>query len=277
MPELPEVETVARGLRALVIGREIVDTRLLGVKLRRINPRNFKSRVTGRRFINVRRRGKNLLLDLSDDLSLWAHLKMTGRFVESQGHTGIDRHDHLIMELGPAGKRAKTRLVFRDVRKFGFVKLAQTSKLMEQQSLQTLGPEPLEISRDEFVRLISERRRAIKPALLDQTLIAGLGNIYTDEALFAARIHPRALTCEISSRKLGALHEEVQRVLTLAINRMGTTFDSYSGVNGEPGRFQKYLKVYGRENESCTRCGRKITRLVIGQRSAHFCSRCQRR
>jgi formamidopyrimidine-DNA glycosylase len=116
----------------------------------------------------------------------------------------------------------------------------------------------------------------IKPALLDQTFIAGLGNIYADESLHAARIHPRRITSSISGRKLTELHGHIQRLLKLAIRNMGTSVDSYSGVNGQPGSFQKYLKAYGREGDPCQFCGRKIVREKIGARSAHFCPRCQR-
>lgn len=279
MPELPEVETVVRGLREIAVGCEITRAKLIGEKLKRINPRNFSQRITGQRFVAIRRRGKNILLDLSGDLTLWAHLKMTGRFVEHKRGQTLDRHDHLLLDLTRGGKndnKKSLRLVFRDVRKFGFVKLVHTAELGQLEGLSKLGPEPLEISRDDFIQLIRTPHRAIKPALLDQTLIAGLGNIYADEALYAARIHPRKLTDQISRMKLAALHNAIQRILTTAIEQMGTTFDSYSGVNGNPGEFQNYLKAYGREGKPCGHCGKKITRQVIGQRSAHFCRKCQR-
>lgn len=276
MPELPEVETVVRGLRRIAVGREITRVKLIGEKLRRINPRNFSSKIRGRKFVAARRRGKNILLDLSGGLTLWAHLKMTGRFVEHENGQKLDKHDHLLFDLSGAGKRQSSRLVFRDVRKFGFVILVRTAELDKLPGLNKLGPEPLEISQEDFIQLIKARHRAIKPALLDQTLIAGLGNIYADEALYAARIHPLKLTDEISRTKLAALHQAIQQILTMAIERMGTTIDNYSGVNGNPGEFQSYLKVYGRGGEPCERCGKKITRQVIGQRSAHFCGKCQR-
>ena len=276
MPELPEVETVVRGLREIAVGCEITRAKLIGEKLKRLNPRNFSQRITGQRFVAIRRRGKNILLDLSGDLTLWAHLKMTGRFVEYSNGQKLDRHDHLLIVLKRDNERRSSRLVFRDMRKFGFVKLVRTSELGQLEGLSKLGPEPLEISRDDFIQLIRKPHRAIKPALLDQTLIAGLGNIYADEALYAARIHPQKLTDQISRMKLAALHNAIQRILTTAIERMGTTFDSYSGVNGNPGEFQNYLKAYGREGKPCGRCGKKITRQVISQRSAHFCRKCQR-
>ncbi len=276
MPELPEVETVVRGLREIAVGREITRAKLIGEKLKRINPRNFPSKIKGRRFVAARRRGKNILLDLSGDLTLWAHLKMTGQFVEHENGRKLDKHDHLVFDLAGSGKLKSSRLVFRDVRKFGFVKLVRTSELGQLEGLAKLGPEPLELSREDFVQLIRTRHRAIKPALLDQTLMVGMGNIYADETLYAARIHPQKLTDEVSKIKLTALYHAIQRILTTAIERMGTTVDNYSGVNGQPGEFQNYLKVYGREGAPCERCGKKITRQMIGQRSAHFCNKCQR-
>ena len=159
MPELPEVETVASGLRKLIIGSEITAVDLRGAKLKRINPRNFAGNITGRKFIAVRRRGKNIILDLSGNWSLWAHLKMTGRFVDYTGEIELDKHDHLLLEFYVKRRKKKRRLVFRDVRKFGFIKLIPTAELFLQDGLSKLGPEPLDISRAEFVELFRRRKR----------------------------------------------------------------------------------------------------------------------
>ncbi|MCP4566137.1 MAG: formamidopyrimidine-DNA glycosylase, partial [FCB group bacterium] len=167
-------------------------------------------------------------------------------------------------------------LRFNDYRRFGRLRIFPTNEIMAQPGLAKLGPEPLEITADDFVRLMKNRRRMIKPALLDQTVIAGIGNIYADETLFLSRIHPKRLTDSVSARKLRELHGHIQAILRKAIRLMGTSVDSFAGVNGRPGGFQKYLLAYGRENQPCPNCDRPLVREKIGGRSAHFCRRCQR-
>lgn len=277
VPELPEVETVVRGLRELTLGKTIAEAKLLGVKLKNQNPRSFTRDVVDRKVVDVRRRGKHLFIDLSDGLSLWCHLRMTGRFIDTDTGYDFDKHDHAYFDLESPTKRKRenTRIVWRDVRKFGHVRLLPTAQIAEQKEIAKLGPEPLEVSVRDFVSLFTKRKRTIKPALLDQQLLAGIGNIYADEALFAAKVHPLTLCCDISDDSLKKLRVEIRRILKKAISRMGTTVDNYAGVNGNPGKFQKYLKVYGREGEPCVNCGSEIIRIVIGQRSAHFCERCQ--
>lgn len=278
MPELPEVETVVRGLRELTLGKTISSAKILGAKLKAQNPRSFVRDVSGRSVIDIRRRGKHLFIDLSDGLSLWCHLRMTGRFIDADLTYELDKHDHAYFDFTLSSKRKEenTRIVWRDVRKFGHIRLLPTAQIEEQKEIAKLGIEPLEVSVGKFVELFSPRKRAIKPALLDQSLLAGIGNIYADEALFAAGVHPLTHCCDISDESLKKLHKETRRLLSLAIKRMGTTVDNYSGVNGNPGEFQSYLKVYGREGEPCVKCGAEIIRQVIAQRSAHFCERCQR-
>ncbi|MBN4076324.1 bifunctional DNA-formamidopyrimidine glycosylase/DNA-(apurinic or apyrimidinic site) lyase [Gemmatimonas aurantiaca] len=277
MPELPEVETVVRGLREIILGKMIIEAKLLGAKLKLQNPRNFTNDVCGRKVIDVRRRGKHLFIDLSGGLSLWCHLRMTGRFIDTDTSYRFDKHDHAYFDFSHSSKKKKTvtRIVWRDVRKFGHVRLLPTAQIAEQKEIAKLGAEPLEISIKEFITLFSARKRTIKPALLDQHLLAGIGNIYADEVLYAAKIHPLILCCDIPKDKLKKLRTEIRKILRLAIKRMGTTVDNYSGVNGNAGEFQSYLKVYGREGEPCLQCGSQIIRQVIGQRSAHFCKQCQ--
>jgi len=272
MPELPEVETVVRGLRQTILSKTISSVSIDSPKIDRDNPPGWQKTLHGKVFLNVRRRGKNILIDLSGNLTLWVHLKMTGHLYFMPSKNKIDKHDLLIFTL----KDNSHHLRFNDYRRFGRVRLFKTDQVMSQKGLVELGPEPLEIKSDEFMELFKSKRRMIKPALLDQTFIAGLGNIYADETLYLSRLHPRRLTDSISKPKLAELHGHIQKMLRKAIRLMGTSVDSYAGVNGRPGGFQKYLNVYGREGEPCIRCGTALRREKIGSRSAHFCPNCQR-
>jgi formamidopyrimidine-DNA glycosylase len=272
MPELPEVETVVRALRKTILGQKITSVDIH--KSDRIFPgrKKFASLLSGATFAGVRRRGKNILIDLSNDRTLWVHLKMTGHFYYLPSSEPVAKHDHLVFHLADNGNNLR----FNDYRRFGRLRIFPTSDILEQKGLAELGPEPLDFSADDFVKLLKSRRRMIKPALLDQTFIVGLGNIYVDESLFRARIHPRRLTDSVSVPKLKELHGHIQDILKKAIRLMGTSVDTFAGLNGQPGRYQKYLLAYGREGEACGRCGGAIRREKIGSRSAHFCPRCQR-
>jgi formamidopyrimidine-DNA glycosylase len=272
MPELPEVETVVRGLREAIIGKTVSAVACRYSKINGDNPHGWRQSLKGRQFLGVRRRGKNILIDLSGGLTLWVHLKMTGHFHLADSSMSPGRHDLVLFELKGEGRQLR----YQDTRRFGRVRIFSTATVMEQKGLADLGPEPLEIRRGDFISLTRRSRRMIKPALLDQRFLAGIGNIYADESLFRAQIHPRRLTGDISTRKLNALFDAIREVLTVAIDNMGTTVDTYAGVNGEFGGFQAYLQAYGREGEPCLRCGGLIRREVIGSRSAHFCPRCQR-
>ncbi len=275
MPELPEVETVARGLRELILGQQILSAKLLGAKHKAENPRNFSSRVKGKTVTAIDRRGKHLFIHLSENLTLWCHLRMTGQFIEHSESDTLDKHDHARFVFTGRKNDKKCTIVFRDVRKFGYLRLVHTDELSSLPEITALGPEPLTIKARDFVALFTDRKRIIKPALLDQHILAGLGNIYADEALFAAGIHPYVRCVDVSEKSLLTLHKVIRKILKQAISRAGTTFDSYSGVNGKPGSFQSYLKVYGREGQPCHNCGTPITRATIAQRSAHYCESCQ--
>jgi len=313
MPELPEVETVVRGLRPLLVGRTIVSVEeraprsliaispsLKGTLTNLVSGRcphlpidvahvdmchtqvvstSFRaSRLTtllsGQKVLDISRRGKNILMRLSGEMTLWVHLKMTGKFRHVESDAPVGRHDLVLFNLDSPDSR---QLRFNDYRRFGRLRLYPDHELWQQPGLVNLGPEPLEMSAPQFVQLCHAHTRMIKPALLDQSFIAGLGNIYADESLWASKIHPRRLTSSISGRKLLELHGHIQRLLHKAIRMMGTTVDSYAGVNGQTGRFQKYLQVYGRDGAPCHRCSSKLVREKIGSRSAHYCPRCQRK
>jgi formamidopyrimidine-DNA glycosylase len=287
VPELPEVETVVRGLRETIVGKTIKRVRLNAPPASIVVSPSFKKQkfervLAGRSIMSVDRRGKNILIRLSGDVTLWAHLKMTGHFFYLPENEAVDKHDLALFDFSNPESRAngkkseKLHLRFNDYRRFGRLRVYNDSELWQQKGLAELGPEPLEISADEFVNLLKNTRRMIKPALLDQSFIVGVGNIYADESLYAAKVHPKKITSTIARPKLVELHGHLQRILKYSIKHMGTSVDSYSGVNGQRGSFQKYLKAYGREGEQCINCSSTIVRETIGSRSAHYCPRCQR-
>jgi len=282
VPELPEVETVVRGLRDTVAGRTIATVTDLApprsiVVSPSFKPRSFGTVLTGKTIEMVERRGKNILVRLSGEVTLWVHLKMTGHFFYLDSDEPVGKHDLVIFDFEPISNDSDGyHLRFNDYRRFGRLRLYRDDELWQQDGLARLGPEPLTLPADDFVALCGMSRRMIKPALLDQSFIAGIGNIYADESLYASRIHPERLTSSLSRKKLLELHGHIQRLLKKAIRLMGTSVDSYSGVNGQAGHFQKYLQAYSREGEPCGRCGAGIIRRKIGSRSAHYCPRCQR-
>ena len=282
MPELPEVEIVVRGLRETVVGETIARVRVNApaksvLVSPSLNSGDFARSLEKRQILSVSRRGKNILISLSGNVTLWVHLKMTGHFAYVKRTDPIDKHDLIVFDFkSTKQKRQRLHLRFNDYRRFGRLRLFYDHELWEQKGLADLGPEPLEISGGEFVGLCKNRNRMIKPALLDQSFLAGLGNIYADESLYYSKIHPKRVTSSLSTGKLVELHGHIQELLKRAIRLMGTSVDSYRGVNGRAGRFQKYLEVYNNEGKPCRRCGTKIVRQKIGSRSAHFCPRCQR-
>ena len=282
MPELPEVETVVRGLRSILTGRTFarVSTRAPASSIE-ISPafrkKKLDSILPGRTVEAVSRRGKNILIQLRENATLWVHLKMTGQFRYLDRNTASHKHDLVVFDFEPLdGFPADRQLRFNDTRRFGRLRLFPDNELWHRPGLADLGPEPLEITANEFIVRCRRRPRMLKPALLDQSFIAGIGNIYADESLHLARLHPQRVTRSVSTRKLERLHFHIQKLLKKAIRSMGTSIDSYRGVNGDPGSFQKYLTVYSRTGLPCQTCGTRISRITLATRSTHFCYRCQR-
>ena len=270
MPELPEVETIARILRQgndsqpSVMGLTIRGVRLLWERtLAEPSPEQFLARIQDQRITGVSRRGKFLILQLSTD-SLLFHLRMSGDlFLESQIRD-ISPHLRLSLDLENG-----LRLVFHDPRKFGRVWLVADAA----RQLANLGREPLEdtFTPAKLFRMLQTRHRQLKPLLLDQAFIAGLGNIYTDEALHLARLHPLSVSDRLTPEQAERLWSSIRTVLQEGIRRNGASIDwVYRG-----GDFQNYFRVYQRTGESCPECGTQIERIVIGQRGAHFCPACQ--
>jgi len=281
MPELPEVETVARDLRGHVLGATIRDARVRWPgTLRRGDPESFADGVRGRRIEAVGRRAKELVLDLSGDAVLTVHLKMTGQLFVVPADAPEDPYVRLALVLAD-GREIR----FRDVRKFGRVGLYERDASTGEPVTETggtavfagIGPEPLEpdFTVRAFRRRLRARRSRLKPLLVDQSFIAGVGNIYADEALWAARLHPLRSAGTLRPADERRLYRELLRILAEAVERRGSSVDDYTAPDGD-GAMQERLLVYQRTGAPCERCGRPIRRIVLGARATHFCSWCQR-
>ncbi len=270
MPELPEVETIRRDLEAAIVGRRVSRAQVLDASLVQApTPNTLRRRLKGQRIRGVARRAKFLLIQL-DDHWLALHLMMSGR-IHLQPAADRSKHTRLVItfDRGPA-------LHFVDTRRFGRAWLLSDDGL--DKLLVGLGPEPLEpeFNGTTLYSALHDRRRPIKPALLDQRTVAGVGNIYADEALWLARIHPATPAASLSRRKLSELADAIVTVLRTGIEHGGTSFRSFAGGHGQRGRNLERLNVFRRTGQPCPRCGRAIKRLVVGQRSTHICPRCQR-
>ncbi len=281
MPELPEVETVARDLRPRLVGAEISGVRSSWARtLRTHDAAAFADAVIGRIVEAVGRRAKLLVVELSGGLALTIHLKMTGQLFVVPGSVPEDAYVRLVLELTDGRE-----LRFRDIRKFGKVGLYERDPLTGDLLVERggagvfagTGPEPLDaaFSVRDFRRRLRARRGRLKPLLLDQSFLAGIGNIYADEALWAARLHPLRPAATLKAPDEKRLYDEIRRVLGEAVDRRGSSIDDYTAPDGD-GSMQERLQVYQRTGEPCPRCGRPVKRIVIGARSTHFCSWCQR-
>jgi formamidopyrimidine-DNA glycosylase len=273
MPELPEVETVVRGLiRERLVGARITAVELRCPRIFGCQPDRLRQALTGRRVRRVGRRAKYIVLDLDDHARVLIHLRMTGKLRFSDGQTPAGCHDHVILTLSNG-----RRLIYNDTRKFGRFVLCDAAV----NPLSPLGPEPLEpgFTRACLSRQLAGRRRKIKPLLLDQTIVAGLGNIYVDEALWRARIHPERPADLLTPQDLGRLHRAIRQVLSDAVKNRGATLGNgqtnFYGVAGHRGRNADRLNVFRRDGLPCPRCGAMLARRVVAQRGTHFCPTCQ--
>lgn len=287
MPELPEVETVRRGLDALIVGRVI---RSVAV---RDSPKSFPNAQTdvdrfliGAEITAVRRRAKVLLVELSSDYTLVIHLKMTGQLVYrgeqvfGAGHP----NDSLIGELPDASTRVMIEftdnswLYFNDQRKFGWIKLIPTIEVPNIDFMQKVGPEPLEadFTPEQFAARFTRRARTnIKAALLDQTVVAGVGNIYADESLWGAKLSPKRRVADVAHVEFTQLYHELRDVMNLAIEKGGSTDKNYVNAEGKRGSYMDFARVFRREGLPCPRCGATIEKIKWAGRGTHFCPSCQ--
>lgn len=287
MPELPEVETVRRGLVPAMEGARIIRAELRRANLRWPFPPGMSARLTGARVVQLRRRSKYLLADLDQGESLIVHLGMSGRMVVSGlaapevpgqfhfEHPQVEKHDHVILHMDNGA-----RITFNDPRRFGAMDICPTDALPAHPLLAGIGPEPLSnaFHAGYLAGRLKTRRTAIKMALLDQRIVAGLGNIYVCEALFRAGISPRRAAGRIGAERLERLTHAIRDTLAEAIDAGGSSLRDYRQANGELGYFQHAFRVYGREGEPCVTagCTGLVRRIVQSARSSFYCPQCQR-
>jgi formamidopyrimidine-DNA glycosylase len=277
MPELPEVETVRRGLHTIITGFRIADAQSL-------HPRAMKSEsiaplasLNGSKITGTNRRGKFMWITLNRPFVLTAHLGMSGQFLIHQPNRPKATHIRAQFQLKKALRNLA--LVFNDQRTFGWLSIEETTNDIPTSALH-IAPDPFDPSFDIDATINNYLRRTIKikTALLNQEIMSGVGIIYADETLWRAKIHPETLTSDLTKKKIATIIETATTVMQEAINQGGTSFDDlYINVNGESGFFEQSLNAYGQEGEPCPRCGTPIKRISFGQRSSHFCPKCQKK
>ncbi len=263
MPELPEVETVVRSLAPHLAGRKIVSARFTSKHVTPGNRAKLAERLVDRTIRNVTRRGKFILMSL-DRGTLVVHLGMTGKLL-LDGPLGTHTYGVFTLDSGI--------LLYDDPRQFGRIEWSADDTTRASK----LGPEPLEVSFEEFRSRLSNRESSIKALLLNQKFLAGVGNIYADEALFLAGIHPLTIASRIKTDRAARLYQAIRDVLSLAIEHRGSSISDYVDADGNRGDFQSLHRVYGRESEPCTNCSTPVKKIVVAQRGTHFCPRCQKR
>jgi formamidopyrimidine-DNA glycosylase len=281
MPELPEVETVARGLRQVILGRRILSV-TLGKTDFIDDPAALEQHLPGRLIEAVERYGKFMLLRLSAvhgktraatngdaaPASLLVHLGMTGQLAPSPAAQPLQKHTHICLLLDDGRE-----LRYTDARRFG--RVAYLTKALLADELIGFGADPLEVSKEEFANRICGRRARIKALLLDQSVLRGVGNIYADESLWKAKIHPARLGAKLDRKEAETLRRALQDILQKAIVLRGSSISDFLDAEGEPGEYQRHHRAYGREGKSCYRCKAPMRRAVVAGRSSYFCPRCQ--
>lgn len=283
MPELPEVETIKLGLQDKIVGLKIAGIEVRVAKIFQGEPK----RIVGAKIKSLRRRAKILIFDLDNGQSLVSHLKMTGQLIYHRngsqatfghpipfaGTTLPAKTTHVIINFSDGSV-----LYFNDMRKFGYIKVVETDKVNSLKVIQEFGPEPLtkDFTLEKFKEIIARKKMPIKLVLMDQTQIAGVGNIYANEALFLAGIHPQRRANELKSDEAEKLYEKLLFVLKEGIKYGGSSENAYVNAFGEKGTMQEHFRVYGRKSKNCPKCGNEIKRISLGGRGTFFCSICQR-
>lgn len=266
MPELPEVETIKRDLTKALLGKKIAEVHIHNsAVIRQPSPDKFKQGLTGATIKNILRKAKVLIFELSNGKSLVIHLKMTGQLV----YPGNGKNSRVTFRFSD-GKS----LEFNDQRLFGELRLMDNWR--DLLFIQSLGPEPFDISIGQFKEMLLLKKTKIKPLLMDQTFISGIGNLYAAEVLFRAGLHPQRSAASLSDKEKEGLFKEIKDTLKEAIKYKGSSLDQYVRLSGQPGSYVKYHKVYGREGKACFICKNPIKRITQGGRGTYFCPKCQR-
>lgn len=271
MPELPEVETIKRQLNRKIKGKRIKTVEVSLPRFVKYPLNKFKKLVEGATIKNISRRAKLLIIELSNQYCLVIHLKLTGQMIFNGQPS---KHTHLIYYFIDG-----SQIIHNDLRQFGFVKVVPKKELIGFLAKEKFGPEPLtkEFTLNLFKQILDKRKGAkIKPLLMDQSFLAGLGNLYSDEILFLAQVLPFRKAGTLKPIEIKRIYQAIKKILPLAINRRGSSADTYVDTQGKQGDYLPLVKVYQRENQPCFICGTKIKRLKMGGRSAHFCPKCQK-
>ena len=273
MPELPEVETVRRGLEKLILGKTIQSVDVKYPKMIHTDLDAFCQDLPGQEIRAMGRRGKYLLFYLSDKV-LISHLRMEGKYFYYPDQVPERKHAHVLIHLKDGGT-----LVYEDVRKFGTMELLAPELLEAYFISKQLGPEPTEKDFDleRFKLALKRSKKPIKSHLLDQTLVVGLGNIYVDEVLWRAKVHPARISQSLTAQEARKVHDETINVLGQAVEKGGSTIRTYTNTFGEDGTMQEFHQVYDKTGQACSRCGSIIEKIQLGGRGTHFCPECQRR
>ena len=273
MPELPEVETVRRGLEKLILGKKISNIDIRYPKMIKTDLNEFQKEMPGQVIQTMGRRGKYLLFYLSDKV-LISHLRMEGKYFYYPDQVPERKHAHVLIHFEDGGT-----LVYEDVRKFGTMELLASELLEAYFVSKKLGPEPTEQDFDlEIFRgALKKSKKPIKSHLLYQTLVTGLGNIYVDEVLWRAKVHPSRTSNSLSTQEARKVHDEIIKVLGEAVEKGGSTIRTYTNAFGEDGTMQEFHQVYDKTGQACSRCGAIIEKIQLGGRGTHFCPKCQRR
>ena len=273
MPELPEVETVRRGLEKLILGKKISNIDIRYPKMIKTDLHEFQKAMPGQVIQSMGRRGKYLLFYLSDKV-LISHLRMEGKYFYYPDQVPERKHAHVLIHFEDGGT-----LVYEDVRKFGTMELLAPELLETYFISKKLGPEPTEQDFDlgRFKLALKRSKKPIKSHLLDQTLVVGLGNIYVDEVLWRAKVHPARISQSLTAQEARKVHDETINVLDQAVEKGGSTIRTYTNAFGEDGTMQEFHQVYDKTGQACSRCGSIIEKIQLGGRGTHFCPECQRR
>lgn len=275
MPELPEVETVCRGLAPVLEGYRLTSVEIRRKNLRKPFPKGMAARLTGKRVVRLARRAKYILAEIDSGETLVIHLGMSGRMTVTTppDDTPPGKHDHVVFQTD-----APAKIVFTDPRRFGLMTLVSTAEIDDDPLFAKIGIEPFSnLFHDAYLATaLKGKKTPIKSALLDQSVIAGIGNIYACEALFRAHINPKRMAMKLRGAELGLLTEAIRQVLSEAIAAGGSSISDHRQADGTLGYFQHAFRVYGREGEPCTTCGAPIKRIVQAGRSTFFCAKCQK-